>query len=171
MPAQIQQSGLQSLKSGQKGQILQNTSDSSKTFHLGHLKMTLAKESRRRALLNKKVRCLHCPCRAQNLDYSADRWSTSHNICSLLSFQCLERLFKSIPNSKNGCFCSQNPPPKDHAFLHAIYIHTINFQCCFPSILSPASCLRWSNSERACIKRVLVSSYLVSAKPSSLYHF
>lgn len=136
--------------------------------------MTLAKESRTKALLKKEVRCFYCPCRAQNLDYSADRLSTFYNICSLLSFQCLERLytcFKSLPNTRDGCFCSQNTPPKDHAFLHAIYIHTINLQCCFPCILSPTSCLRRSSSERACIKRVLVSSHLVSAKPSSLYHF
>lgn len=106
-----------------------NTADSSKTFHYGHLKMTLAKESRTRALLNKKGKFLYCPCRAQTLGSSADRWSTLHNICSPLSFQWLERLytcFKSIPNTNTRCFCSQNTPSQGICFS-PFHLHTYHW--------------------------------------------
>lgn len=84
--------------------------------------------------------------------------------CSILASNFLPITLTGVSSSRMSC-------PKECAFLDSIYIHTINLQCCFWSILSPASCLRLSNSDRTCIKRVLISSYLVSAKPSSLYHF
>lgn len=115
------------------------------------------------------------PTRSPDFGLSSRGMSTSHRICSQVygssGSRCSILAWNLFPIAIMGDSAPKTPPTTKYAFLHSIYIQTTNLQCWFPSILSPTSSLRWCNSERACVKRVLISSYLVSAKPSSLYHF